>query len=102
MFDLSTFFFFFFFYLSDTPRDLHSFPTRRSSDLRSGGTDSWPNQQYLATFARQWQVRMISVSKCPGKRLSTERRRSRQVQPPYPARRPHGNGLLTDGPRSSR
>src|SRR5206468_12826008 len=27
-------FFFFFFYCSDAHRDLHSFPTRRSSDLR--------------------------------------------------------------------
>src|SRR5205823_13387182 len=32
-----SFLFFFFFYSSGNPRDLHSFPTRRSSDLGTGG-----------------------------------------------------------------
>ena len=62
-------------------------------------------QQYLATVRPpEADSRMISVSKCPRKRSSTERRRSLQGQPPHPARRPHGNGngLLTDGPRSPR
>src|SRR5690349_24095810 len=33
----SSAYYFFFFYCYGDPRDLHSFPTRRSSDLRRGG-----------------------------------------------------------------
>src|SRR5262249_61563060 len=34
----------FFFYSSGAPRDLHSFPTRRSSDLSRGGSVRWTSR----------------------------------------------------------
>src|SRR5205814_10424773 len=39
--DLLVVFFIFFFYCSRPPRALHSFPTRRSSDLSAGGFEAF-------------------------------------------------------------
>src|SRR5207249_12090562 len=47
LYSLFVFFFCFFFYYSADHRDLHSFPTRRSSDLVAGTPGTWWEQMRL-------------------------------------------------------
>src|SRR5207253_3466258 len=54
--------FLFFFYCSGDLRDLHSFPTRRSSDLSQSGV-----RHPLSTCVQRWSA--TTCGNCPGARL---------------------------------
>src|SRR5437762_10540935 len=54
----------FFFYGSGVPRDVHSFPTRRSSDLAGVGSVPGLQSRVLATGLRKLRLAMRSSDTC--------------------------------------